>query len=70
MLDEAALEGRGKGPGSADAASSTGRGARLFDSLSFLLCCAFPAAGRWAIYLDALLLALCTEHSTSVLHQF
>ena len=45
VLDEAALEGRGKGPGSADAASSTGRGARLINILNFPLCCAFAAWG-------------------------
>ena len=51
MLDEAALEGRGKEPGSADAASSTGIGARLFAWVKvFLLCCAFAAAGTCGPY--------------------
>ena len=62
VLDEAALEGHGKEPGSADAASSTGRGVRLFDIPVLLVCCASAAAATCeALYLDALLLALWAE---------
>ena len=55
VLDEAALEGRGKEPGFAGAASSTGRGARRFDIVVFLPCCASSAAGMcgpdiWMLY--------------------
>lgn len=47
MLGEAALEGRGKELGSADAASSTGRGVKLFDILVFLVCSEVAAAGTY-----------------------